>query len=336
MGNDVTRKENSKLELVRALKKCLALETPEGRDDCISLLPETIRDVVKRRSDKTNALLNIVVTCLNYTEGIDSLVEAVHELEGESPSMKRVRDCADVLLREVMDANNSSASDAGTSQAAVRMGSGAPSAAERSPTVNDVRDSNENKLRIGTLIPAPATSAKPLGRRHFSSEDSEYILENIRGPLYEIECKRLHYVLSNPDGVSIDDYQEWLLSAKPKAEKAEWDMVLRDTGKRFMVRWELLGEKRRLSREESMYVLQDIWNPIYGPEAKSLFEILVGNEGFCREDFETWSRSANPEVDLAEWEIVRQKLKERFEVGWENAKPVMPPMAPYQRRSANV
>ena len=91
-----------KLDLVEALGKCLALETPEGRDDCISLLPETIRDVVKRRSDKKGALLNIVLACLNYTEGIDSLVEAVHELEGESPSMKRVRKYAEAFVGERM------------------------------------------------------------------------------------------------------------------------------------------------------------------------------------------------------------------------------------------
>jgi hypothetical protein len=90
-------KQTCKIELVDALVQCPTLAEKAGRNLCVDLLKPPIASQATRHDDRSDDLLSIVSTCLNYEGGIDSLVTAVEGREKNSRYMPRVRECAEAL-----------------------------------------------------------------------------------------------------------------------------------------------------------------------------------------------------------------------------------------------
>lgn len=95
---EVTLMRN-KDDLVEALENCSTLETIDGRNQCKQRLPRSIRIRIADEKEQRVHLTIFVDICSDFEGGIESLVEAVNYYEGDNKSMKRVRECAEKLLK---------------------------------------------------------------------------------------------------------------------------------------------------------------------------------------------------------------------------------------------
>jgi hypothetical protein len=73
-----------KRQLVEALLKCPILNTRQGRDDVIGQLPKTICHGIQRRDDARADVTNILERCLNYSDGLAALQNALNHYEQDS------------------------------------------------------------------------------------------------------------------------------------------------------------------------------------------------------------------------------------------------------------
>lgn len=76
------------------------------------------------------------------------------------------------------------------------------------------------------------------------------------------------------------------------------------------------GERHRLSAEDVNWILEIIWNPLYGVEARRLQALLDRREGVSLEEYSDWCRRTQPEGDEKEWEEVLRELGKRFTTAW--------------------
>jgi hypothetical protein len=61
-----------------------------NRNTIVDQLPARIRDGLSHSTQARVHVLNIVRTCLNYSGGVESLIEAVRFLEGDSLPMQQL------------------------------------------------------------------------------------------------------------------------------------------------------------------------------------------------------------------------------------------------------
>lgn len=77
-------------DLVNALLACASFRDRRTRDTIVDALPQAARTGIKRHDvDRVDAT-NIVSRCMDFSDGIMTLVDAVREYEGDSLPMRRV------------------------------------------------------------------------------------------------------------------------------------------------------------------------------------------------------------------------------------------------------
>lgn len=81
---------SQKRSLVTALLACPTLQTRQGREDVVRLLPEAIQYSIQRRDDAKSDVTNILERCLNYAGGLQNLLEALNFYEDNSLSFQEV------------------------------------------------------------------------------------------------------------------------------------------------------------------------------------------------------------------------------------------------------
>jgi hypothetical protein len=92
-----------------------------------------------------------------------------------------------------------------------------------------------SQAQVGVSRP----SLRPPGeRRRLAPEDVKDILEIIWDPLYGVEARKLLAILDKPEGVSLEEYNEWCRRTQPEGDETSWETVLRGIGKRFRTAWE--------------------------------------------------------------------------------------------------
>ncbi len=87
-----------KQKLVDALLGCDCLSTSQSRDQIIGSLPAAIPNRINRHSNARQDVLSIVNTCLQFPAGLESFLEIVGSLEGESIPWRKVQ----AVLNEVL------------------------------------------------------------------------------------------------------------------------------------------------------------------------------------------------------------------------------------------
>lgn len=78
-------------QFVDALLQCQSLSQGSTRDDIVSELPPEIRNNISRRAASYPDVRNIVKTCLNYQDGMKTLLDILHGYEGNSTGYLSVR-----------------------------------------------------------------------------------------------------------------------------------------------------------------------------------------------------------------------------------------------------
>lgn len=87
-----------KSDLVNALLACASFRDRETRDTIVDALPQAIRAGIRRHdADRVDAT-NIVSRCMDFSDGIVTLVDTVREYEGDSLPMQQVA----LVVRTIM------------------------------------------------------------------------------------------------------------------------------------------------------------------------------------------------------------------------------------------
>ena len=80
----------AKLNLARALLRCPTVSDRQSRDAIVNDLPEDIRLGVSRSDSALLDVQNIITRCVNYTDGLQALIQGVRGFEGDSLPMAEV------------------------------------------------------------------------------------------------------------------------------------------------------------------------------------------------------------------------------------------------------
>ncbi len=80
-----------KMTLVDALLACDSIQDRDTRDLILNELPTTIKNNIKRSPADKPDVVNIVNTCLNYSDGLQQLVELVNLYENDSLPLLKVK-----------------------------------------------------------------------------------------------------------------------------------------------------------------------------------------------------------------------------------------------------
>ena len=86
----IERDREWKRKLVNALLACPTMSDRARRDAVVNDLPDEIRNNISRHPADRVDVNNIVSICLNYTNGIEELVDIVRNYEGNSIGMQKV------------------------------------------------------------------------------------------------------------------------------------------------------------------------------------------------------------------------------------------------------
>ena len=78
-------------ELVDALLNCPSISDNATRDSVISDLPDDIKNRTHRHNMGRVDVKNLVETCLNYPQGLNTLIDRLAYYEGESIAMQKVK-----------------------------------------------------------------------------------------------------------------------------------------------------------------------------------------------------------------------------------------------------
>jgi hypothetical protein len=78
--------------LVELLFDIPSMKHREGRDDVLKQLPDRITNAISRRNDVRADVMNIVLTTLNYEDGLEHLVEAVRFFDEGTWQMQALDD----------------------------------------------------------------------------------------------------------------------------------------------------------------------------------------------------------------------------------------------------
>jgi hypothetical protein len=79
-----------KMQLVDALLTCQIISNRETRNTIVNDLPVEIKHNIQRNANDRVDVVNIVTTVLNYSNGLEELVELVRLYEGNSIGMQEV------------------------------------------------------------------------------------------------------------------------------------------------------------------------------------------------------------------------------------------------------
>jgi len=93
----------SKQRIVGALLGCDCLKTPQSRDQVIAALPGAIGNRINRHPSSKQDVLSMVNTCLQFSAGLEKLLDIVESFEGNSLPWKKVQ----TVLRETLPDSSS-------------------------------------------------------------------------------------------------------------------------------------------------------------------------------------------------------------------------------------
>jgi len=89
-ANSTQMSFNWKVELVNVLLECLIMSDRNMRDTVVNDLPDGIKNSIRRNSVDRVDVTNIVARCLDYPNGIETLIKIVRVYEGNSIGMQKV------------------------------------------------------------------------------------------------------------------------------------------------------------------------------------------------------------------------------------------------------
>jgi hypothetical protein len=87
-----------KMRLVDGLLACPSMSNRDTRDTVVDALPSDIRSSIRRSTVDRVDVVNVVTRCLDFSEGIQQLINIVYRFEGESNPMRQVRNVSSRLL----------------------------------------------------------------------------------------------------------------------------------------------------------------------------------------------------------------------------------------------
>ena len=87
-----------KRQLVDALLNCPSISDQETRKYLIKDMPDDIKDTIDRHSNNRVDIANIVNRCLDFSTGIEELINIVRTFEGDSEPMRKVYDAIPSIL----------------------------------------------------------------------------------------------------------------------------------------------------------------------------------------------------------------------------------------------
>ena len=87
------------------------------------------------------------------------------------------------------------------------------------------------------------------------------------------------------------------------------------------------GERRQLSPEDVKGILEIIWDPLYGVEARKLQALLEKREGVSLEEYNDWCVRTRPGGDEESWETVLREIGKRFKAAWDGGQKPRSPLS---------
>ncbi|MGD9210639.1 MAG: hypothetical protein PVI90_07675, partial [Desulfobacteraceae bacterium] len=85
------QKVPTKNELIDMLLECSMMRDRQTRDSIVDELPSDIKSTIKRHSAERVDVSNIVSRCMDFKNGISSLIENLERVEGSSEAMKHLK-----------------------------------------------------------------------------------------------------------------------------------------------------------------------------------------------------------------------------------------------------
>ncbi len=327
-------------ELVKALEACSILETLDGRNKCKQRLPEDIGRKIPDEGEQRVHLTTFVEKCLDFDAGIERLVEAVYYYEGDNKPMKRVRECADKLIRPIRPDPSLTKEDKellfleAMREALIQL-----KPDDHAEIRTEIKDFIDGEIKLKEyrkrrdffeLFEAKARKWE-LGHIKAAAELCDTLIRE-----YDRCVKPLPYACYSPPGLPKEISAEGLAASVTEVSKSATSIsvsIERDQDnfeKRRKISDTRLPEpleedRRCFSPDDIVDVLAGLLRyPQYIKEVRLLEKLLKRPGGFIKEDFTNLLLRIGSDEDDASLETEIQNTAIHFGAKWENAEKVKP------------